>query len=222
VEISYWQSRWEKGNTGWHMDTVYPPLPNLWNHLGMNAEAQVLVPLCGKSLDLLWLADHCDTVTGVEVSPKALQYVMQEHNESFAQDYSHGFSIYRSDSLVLWQGDYAKLPADQIPSQDLIYDKASIIALPAEKRSRHANKTIELSNSDTQLLIQTFEYNQSEMSGPPFSVDEQELKKLFGHWFKLKCIHEQSKLEELQKFKRRGLSSFLTEKVFHLTPSNSG
>ncbi|NIT55479.1 MAG: thiopurine S-methyltransferase, partial [Aliifodinibius sp.] len=121
-----------------------------------------------------------------------------------------------------WQGDYAKLPIDQIPSQDLIYDKASIIALPAEKRQQHANKTIELSNSDTQLLIQTFEYNQSEMSGPPFSVDEQELKRLFGHRFKLKCIYEQSKLEELQKFKQRGLSSFLTEKVFHLTPSNSG
>jgi thiopurine S-methyltransferase len=222
MELSYWQSRWQKENTGWHMDTVYPPLPHLWDHLGMTADARVLVPLCGKSLDLLWLADHCDTVTGVEVSPKALQHLMQQHNESFLRENSHGFTVYRSDSLVLWEGDFAKLPADQIPPQDLIYDKASIIALPAKKRQRHAEKIIELSNADTQILVQTFEYDQSEMNGPPFSVDEQELKKLFAHRFNFKCIHEQSKLEELQEFKKRGLSSYLTEKIFHLTPSNRG
>jgi thiopurine S-methyltransferase len=221
MEISYWQSRWRKGNTGWHIDTVYPPLIHLWSRLGLNADARVIVPLCGKSLDLLWLSDHCDTVTGVEVSPKALSQVMQQHNEPFIKDSNHGFTIYRSDSLVLWEGDFAKLPAGEIPAQDLIYDKASIVALPAEKRPYHAEKIIELSSCYTQLLIQTFEYNQSEMTGPPFSVDEEELKKLFGHRFKLTCLYEQSKLEELQKFKQRGLSSYLTEKVFLLTPSNS-
>jgi thiopurine S-methyltransferase len=222
MELSYWQSRWQKGNTGWHMDTVYPPLPHLWNQIGMNSDTRVLVPLCGKSLDLLWLTDHCDTVTGVDISPKALQHVMQKHSESFIKDTSHGFTIYRSDSLVLWEGDFAKLPSDQIPPQNLIYDKASIIALPPEKRQRHAEKMIELSSFNTQILIQIFEYDQNEMNGPPFSVEEQELKRLFGNQFKLKCLHEQSKLEELQKFKQRGLSSHLIEKIFHLIPLNSG
>jgi len=222
MELSYWQSRWRKGNTGWHMDTVYPPLPQLWSHLDIKSDARVLVPLCGKSLDLLWLADHCGTVTGVEISPKAVSHVMQQHNKSFMKDTSHGFTIYRSDSLELWEGDFAKLPADQLPPQDLIYDKASIIALPVEKRQRHAEKIIELSNFDTQILIQTFEYDQSEMNGPPFSLDEQELRKLFGHRFKLTCVHEQSKLEELQQFKQRGLSSYLIEKVFLLKPLNRG
>ena len=221
MELSYWQSRWQKGNIGWHMDTVYPLLPQICNHLGINSDARVLVPLCGKSLDLLWLADHCDTVTGVDISQKALQHLMQQHHESFVKDTSHGFSIYRSDSLVLWEGDFTKLPPEQIPTQHLIYDKASIIALPAEKREHHAEKVIELSDPNTQIVIQTFEYNQSEMTGPPFSVDTQELKRLFGHRFKLKCLHEQSKLKELQKFMRRGLSSYLTEKVFHLKPSKS-
>lgn len=222
MEVSYWQSRWQKGNIGWHMETVYPPLSNLWRRIGIKSDTRVLVPLCGKSLDLLWLADHCDTVTGVEISPKALQQVMQQHSESFVQDTRYGFTIYRSKSLVLWEADFAKLPADQIPSQNLIYDKASIVALPPAKRLAHAKKMIELCNPDTQILIQVFEYDQREMDGPPFSVDEQELKKLFGQRFKLKCIHEQSKLEELEKFKRRGLSSYLTEKIFHLTPLNSG
>lgn len=222
MELSYWQSRWQKGNTGWHLDTVYPLLPELWNHIGMTSDARVLVPLCGKSLDLFWLTEHCDTVTGVDISPKALQQLMQKHSESFVKETSHGFTIYRSDSLVLWEGDFAKLPADQIPAQDLIYDKASIIALPPKKRQYHAEKMIELSNANTQILIQTFEYDQNEMNGPPFSVDTKELKKLFGHRFILKCIHEQSKLEELQKFKQRGLSSHLIEKIFHLIPLNSG
>ncbi|WP_440999973.1 hypothetical protein [Fodinibius sp. SL11] len=222
METSYWQSRWQKGNTGWHMDTVYPPLPNLWNHLGIESTARILVPLCGKSLDLQWFVDQGHTVTGVDVSQKAMCHIKQRHPESFRRDNSHGFTIYCSKSLVLWKGDFTKLPATEIPPQDLIYDKASIIALPANMRQRHADKLIELCSPHTKILMQTFEYEQQEMNGPPFSVDEQELEKLFGNQFKLTCIHEQSKLEELQRFQQRGLSSYLTEKVFILTLSNSG
>lgn len=221
MEISYWQSRWRKGKTGWHMDTVYPPLPTFWDDVNIESGSRILVPLCGKSLDLGWFVDHGHTVTGIDVSAKAIHHIMQQHPESFTKDSSHGFTVYRSESLVLWQGDYSKLPTDEIPTQDLIYDKASIIALPPEKRLDHANKHIELCSTHTQILLQTFEYEQSEMHGPPFAVHEEELKKLFGNRFKLTCIHEQSKMEELQRFKQRGLSSYLTEKVFHLTPLKS-
>ncbi len=55
MNISYWKNRWEKGNTGWHMDHVYSLLPKLWPQFNLPANAKVLVPLCGKSLDLLWL-----------------------------------------------------------------------------------------------------------------------------------------------------------------------
>ena len=222
MEISYWKSRWGKNNIGWHMDIVYPPLAKLWNQLSIKSDARVLVPLCGKSLDLQWLAEQGHHVTGVEVSRKALQQVMQQYPEEFTRDASHGFTIYRSNLLELWEGDFLKLPAHEISAIDIIYDKASIVALPPEMRTEYVSKLVELSNDSTQMLLQTFEYDQAEMTGPPFSVDEQEVKNHFSDRFEIALLHEQSKLDELEKLQQRGLSSYLREKVYHLTPLHRG
>jgi len=218
MEISYWKSRWRKNNTGWHMDQVYPPLPEIWTRTSVTSNACVLVPLCGKSLDLHWLAERVDRVVGVEASQKALQNLMQSHPEPFSEDSSHGFRRYRSQNIELWEGDFLQLPASEIPKPDIIYDKAAMVALPQDMRSRYAQKLLDCCKNDTRVLLQTFEYNQDEMNGPPFSVDEDELRKHFGHQFSLKLMHEQSKLDALSKFQRRGLSSYLNEKIYLLDP----
>jgi len=218
MEISYWQSRWHKNNTGWHMDDIYPLLTKLWPRLSIKPDTNVLVPLCGKSLDLHWLTDRGHHVTGVEVSRKALRKVMDRHSGDFTEDASHGFTIYHSELLELWEGDFLKLPANEIPKPDIIYDKAAIVALPPERRELYARKLLECCGKHTQILLQTFEYNQEEMNGPPFSVTEEELNQLLGKHFEFTLMHEQSKMDELSKFQRRGLSSYLIEKVYHLKP----
>lgn len=220
MEISYWQSRWAKDKTGWHMNTVYPVLPKVWPNITIKENGCVLVPLCGKSLDLQWFIRQGYHVVGVDASSKAHYRVMDRMDEPFTEDDSHGFHIYRSNSIELWEGDFFKVPVKEFPTPDLIYDKASIIALSAKKRSRYAQKIIDLSGPSTHILMQTFEYDQKEMNGPPFSVDEETVRRMFGTRFSLHVLHEQSKLKELNRFQRRGLSSYLTEKVYHLKPLN--
>jgi thiopurine S-methyltransferase len=218
MEISYWQSRWRKNNTGWHMDDVYPPLPQIWEQASFKADATVLVPLCGKSMDLHWLADHAQHVIGVEVSQKALQQVIQKHPEHFSKDTSHGFTVYRSQSMELWEGDFLTLPTSEIPPPDVIYDKAAIVALPPDVRAEYAQKLIDCCGENTQILLQTFEYKQDEMNGPPFSVEEDEIRQHFAKEFSLRLMYEQSKFNKLRKFQQRGLSSYLREKIFLLEP----
>ncbi len=218
MEISYWQSRWRKNNTGWHMDQVYPPLPDIWTRASFKSNACVLVPLCGKSLDLHWLAERAKHVIGVEVSQQALQEVIQKHAEQFTRDSSHGFTIYHSERMELWEGDFLKLPTSEIPAPDIIYDKAAMVALPPTSRPDYAQKLLDCCGEDTQILLQTFKYNQDEMTGPPFSVDAKEISRHFGKRFSLRLMHEQSKFDELSKFQQRGLSSYLKEKVFLLDP----
>lgn len=219
MEISYWQSRWEKDKTGWHMDSVYPALPNVWPNISLPPAATILVPLCGKSLDIAWFLQQGHRVIGVDASPKALGAIMERSTNTFHQDSSHGFTVYRSDNLELWEGDVMKLPAKKISPIHLIYDKAAIIALPPKMRSAYAHQLITLCNPQTQILIETFEYPQEEMNGPPFSVTRDELEQLFGEHFSFALLHEQSKLDELARFRQRGLSSYLSEKVHLLKPS---
>lgn len=217
MELSYWQSRWQKGNTGWHMDTVYPLLPKVWPSVSVPANATILIPLSGKSLDMPWFVEKGFSVIGVDTSPLAHRAVMKRSTESFKQCSSHGFTVYRSENIELWEGDFFKLPVTKIPPPDLIYDKAAIIALPPEMRSDYAQKLFSLCGTHTQILLQTFDYIQNEMNGPPFSVPEQEIERLFGKRFSLNLLHKQSKLNELDRFRERGISSRLDELVYLLT-----
>lgn len=220
MEISYWKARWQKNKTGWQMSKIYPQLPTYWPRLQLPESAAVLVPLCGKSLDLLWLKNKNYKVIGVEVSEKAAQDFFRENKLPFKKYSKASFTIYQSDNLAFWTGDFLKLKSSFLPEIDAIYDKAALIALPAEKRKRYADKLLSLCNARTQMLMNTFEYEQEEMNGPPFAVSFEELKKLFGQYFAIDLLHQESIIDELPKFQQRGLSSYLIEKVYHLYPSD--
>ncbi len=200
------------------MQEVYPQLPKLWPQLSITEKDHVLVPLCGKSLDMKWLAEQNYYVIGVEVSKKAIQEFIEGYPKEFSASTTHGFTVYRSDNIELWEGDFLKIPTDIIPIPDVIYDKAALVALPSKLRKLYVDKVLKLSNTETQILLQTFEYKQNEMTGPPFSVDKKELQQLYGERFELNLLHEQSKFQQLSKFQRRGLSSYLIEKVYLLDP----
>lgn len=218
MEISYWQSRWKEKKIGWHLDKVYPLLPKVWPQVSVNGNARVLVPLCGKSLDMIWLAEQGCDVRGVEVSASALREFRDLYPSTFTVSESHGFTIYKSEKMELWEGDFLKFPATAISSPDLVYDKAAMVALPPEMRPAYSRKVLELCCKKTKILLQTFDYVQEEMNGPPFSVTEKEVQNHFGDHFELTLMHEQSKLELLNKFRRRGLTSKLKEKLYLLEP----
>ena len=51
-----WLARWAKGRIGFHLPAPHPALERWWPRLDVAPQAKVLVPLCGKSLDMRWLA----------------------------------------------------------------------------------------------------------------------------------------------------------------------
>ena len=65
MDADFWQQRWREGRTGFHQDRPTPLLAQYWDAIGVAAGARVLVPLCGKSLDLAWLAARGHRVLGV-------------------------------------------------------------------------------------------------------------------------------------------------------------
>lgn len=218
MEISYWKSRWENGNTGWHMNQVYPNLPAYWPELKLAKESHVLVPLCGKTLDMVWLRNQGFHVIGVDVSEKAARLFFQEHEIPFQKSSQSSFTVYQSEHIQFWVGDFFKLRPDNLPEIDAVYDKAALIALTKSTRARYAKTILSFCQPHTQLLLNTFEYEQTEMNGPPFAVEPDELKELFGKHFEIRLLYEASLFHDLPKFQTRGLHSYLIEKVYHLQP----
>lgn len=218
MELSYWESRWRKGKTGFHMPGGYPGLRTHWNDLKLRANPVVLAPLCGKTKDLVQLESYGASVVGIEISKKAILDFFNENNREYETNTFAEFTIYRSKNVELWQGDFFKFPAKKYPGIDLIYDKAALVALPPDMRKRYSEKIISLSENNTQILLHHFIYPQEQMPGPPFSVPDSEVRELFGAHFEIKTLEADTiSSDKFPPFQRRGLKSDLTERLLQLT-----
>lgn len=220
MELSYWEARWNKDKTGFHMPEGYPGLKNHWHELSLKPNPDVLVPLCGKTPDLVQLESYDASVTGVEISEKAVRDFFKEQNRPYERQSFGEFSIYRSGSIDLWQGDFFKYPVHRASAFDLIYDKAALVALPYDKRKSYARKIINLSGRNGAILLHHFIYPQEQMSGPPFSVTEDEIDDYFSASYCIKLL-EKNRLPAAQfpPFQRRGLQSPLEERLLYITPA---
>ncbi len=200
------------------MDEGYPGLKNYWPALNLSSNSRVLVPLCGKSVDMIFLEQQGADVVGVEVSQKAvLSFFSEQRREFHTKDYS-GFTIHTSGNIELWQGDFLKYPA-QKSGFDLIYDKAALVALPPTKQTSYVDKLHSLAGPDTKILLHHFVYPQHEMQGPPFSVKPQKIDDYFSDQFTLSLLEEKRiPSEQFIPFRRRGLKSSITERLLILKP----
>lgn len=221
MEISYWESRWRKNNIGFHLSHVYEPLIRFWAESKLPVNPTVLVPLSGKSLDILWMMNQGARVVAVEAVEQAVAEFFSDHNITPEKTERYGFTIYRFETLEFWVGDFFKLPTNEMPEFHLIYDKAAITALPEVIRSNYAEKIISRTNSGTRILTHHFEYNQQQMTGPPFSVPLSELNSYYSDMFKCKILDESSTANNYSKFIRRGLRSDLTERFTLFFPNSS-
>ncbi|MCS7292473.1 MAG: thiopurine S-methyltransferase [Gloeomargarita sp. SKYBB_i_bin120] len=193
MEPAYWHSRWEKGEIGFHLLTPNPRLLTWWPQLQMPTEAMVFVPLCGKSLDMVWLRQQGHTVVGVEISPLAVQQFFAENGMTPQVEQQGDFTCYTTDGFRLLCGDYFDLTPAVVWGETAscavaIYDRAALVALPPARRRAYAAQMRALAPSGSRMLLLTFAYPQTDFPGPPFSVSPAEVHQLYGaaadieHW----------------------------------------
>jgi len=175
----FWTQVWLGGRTGFHRDAVHPDLPEYAARFLGGAPRRVLVPLCGKSLDLVWLRDHGHEVVGVEIVEHALEAFCEEQGLG-AEEHSgpHG-RVLRSQGLTLVCADFFAIGPEDVGPVDRIWDRAALVALPPERRIDYAAQERRLLAPGGRILLNAFEYDPSQMSGPPFSVPRDEVAALY-------------------------------------------
>lgn len=215
MKAEFWHDRWENNLTGFHLDEVNPYLKQFWHQLNLKPGARIFVPLCGKSIDLLWLAEQGHTVIGVELSPLAVEAFFAENSLEAEHRQQGDFEVWQSGSITIYCGDFFSLTQDNLGDIDAVYDRASLVALPAGMRQDYAQKLAALCPAAPRLLV-ALEYEQSKMDGPPFSVPEAEITALYGNDFEINPLLRQDMLGANEKFRTRGLD-YLEETIYLLT-----
>jgi thiopurine S-methyltransferase len=97
-----------------------------------------------------------------------------------------------------------------------LYDRAALIALPAEMRERYAAHLKRILPKESHGLVITLDYDQAQMSGPPFAVLDDEVRRLFGDSWALKILEDQDVLSESGKFLEAGVTR-LEERVYRVS-----
>ncbi|AZD30923.1 thiopurine S-methyltransferase [Pseudomonas chlororaphis] len=215
MQPEFWHKRWEQNQIGFHLSEVNPYLQRYWPQLELAPGSRVLVPLCGKSLDLSWLASQGHQVLGIELSEKAVQDFFSEQQLQPRVSLRGGFTVYEYGPIQLWCGDFFALQATDVADCQALYDRAALIALPPEMRERYAAHLQSILPQGCQGLLITLDYDQALMAGPPFAVLDDEVKALLGKRWQLRVEEERDILGESWKFLQGGVTR-LEERVYRL------
>lgn len=204
MDRSFWIENWREGKRGFHQDKANPALERFWP--ARPKGASVLVPLCGKSLDMLWLEQQGLNVTGIEIAEQAALEFCHENGLSYSVNHREHYVSYRlhTKNIRLIVGDFFTF-AEHYTAEpfDGLYDRAALVALPLEMRKPYVKACQALLGKDAAGLVVTLEYEQELMKGPPFSVPVEEVQRLWKN--RLSCLDERNVLEELGKAKAAGL-----------------
>jgi thiopurine S-methyltransferase len=212
MDARFWLDRWENDEIAFHQEEVNDHLQSLLPTLGIDAGATAFVPLCGKTLDLHWLAQRGHPTIGVEISPVAAQAAFTEHGLTPEVIPQGAFTEYRHGLLRVLCGDFFELEPAVLSETDLVHDRAALVALEPDDRRRYAAKMAELLPSGSVMLLITYDYPPSEMNGPPYSVSDREVEQLYGDAFEITLAREFDGLTPRPRFQRKGLTR-LTERV---------
>lgn len=217
MDTRYWQGRWRQNKIEFHQDVVSPHLQRFFPELKLATGARVFVPLCGKSKDLAWLSTHGYSVLGVEVSPLAVAAFFSEQDLRAQHSPNGAFESWRSEGVEILCGDYFDLTPADLTGVAAVYDRAALIALPAEQRRRYAQHIQVALPSTARILLVTLEYPQAEWPGPPFSVAPSEIDSLFGRHYAIRELHTEDALARKLSYKEKGFTR-LIERVHLLSP----
>ncbi|MDQ1811989.1 thiopurine S-methyltransferase [Massilia sp. CCM 9210] len=187
MDRDFWHRKWAINEIGFHERAASPLMVAHIGRLNLAPGSRVFVPLCGKSLDLHWLLSEGFRVAGAELSRIAVDQLFADLGLTPEVHQTGELLHYRARNIDIFVGDIFCLDGETLGPVDAVYDRAAFVALPQAMRARYATHLTQLAGRAPQLLI-CYQYDQSLMDGPPFSIGDDEVTQRYGHAYALTLL----------------------------------
>ncbi|KAM4028207.1 thiopurine S-methyltransferase isoform 2-T3 [Anomaloglossus baeobatrachus] len=200
-----WKHKWEIKNIGFHEKEIHPLLVEFINEMQYGrTKLNIFFPLCGKVVDMKWLADKGHNVVGVDVCEIALKEFFVEQNIPYNEetvDEIPGAKVFKSVSgtIALYCCSIYDLSPSVIGKFDGIWDRAAFVAVNRRDRERYTNVLLSLMAKDCRLLLVTVEYDPKLHKGPPFYVPESDIETFLGPSCTYKLLKKMDAFTDKQK-----------------------
>lgn len=121
----FWQRR---SDPSFHVSTPHKTLIKYYNQIIKDdLRKRVLIPLCGKSRDMVYLADQGHEVVGIEFSDVAVKSYFEESNLDYTKEVFKIFGVWKSKdfrkNITIYQGDFYKVKAKCLGLFDVVWDR---------------------------------------------------------------------------------------------------
>lgn len=207
---------WDDKDTGFHQPLV---LPDLLTHEStfLTKPSRVFVPLCGKTVDLVYLADKGHDVYGCEFIESAVKDFFTEQSLEYTTSMTSDMStmVYKavSKKITLYCGDFFALKSKDIGKFDGIWDRASLVAVEPSQREEYGKVMKDLMSSGGKYLLNSYIITGEKYKGPPHSVPIDDIEKCFGSFCEIKQLDSRSDMFPLANIEAvQIVNSLLTSK----------
>lgn len=187
MDASFWKDRWERGEIAFHEKQANQFLVKYFNKLSLAKGSRVFVPLCGKTLDIAWLLAQGYRVAGAELSEIAVKQLFEGLGVEPKIAELGSVQRWRAQNIDIFLGDLFQVTREMLGPVDAIYDRAALVALPKEMRDRYTEHLVQIAENAPQLVI-AYEYDQSVVNGPPFSVSQDEVRRHYTDSYNLTLL----------------------------------
>jgi len=203
--MANWLEFWENNEINWHSNAVTQELEAHLGLLKLDPGDKVFFPLCGKSVDMIYLLNQGFSVIGVELSEIGIQQFFLENGLDFTITQVGEFDLYSSKNIKIYCGDFFSLTSKHLSDVKAVFDRKSLIALDQNLRQKYVKHLNDIISMGVRILLITLFYPQHQMSGPPFSVDKSEVESLFSMAFKYQELKSFQDIENRLKLVSAGV-----------------
>ena len=203
--MANWLEFWENNEINWHSDVVTQELEEYLELLKLEPGDKVFFPLCGKSLDMIYMLNRGFSVIGVELSEIGIKKFFHENELDFTISQVGEFDLYSANNIEIYCGDFFSLTSKHLSDVKAVFDRKSLIALDRNLRQKYVKHLNDIISLGVRILLITLHYPQHQMSGPPFSVDKSEVESLFSMAFKYQKLKSFEDIENGSKLVSAGV-----------------
>lgn len=183
MDHNFWHRRWQKNEIGFHEAHANDLLVSHLDKLNLSSNSRIFLPLCGKTLDIDWLLAQGYQVIGIELNLSAVNQLFERLQVTPERAVINQYiCCYQTENLMIFQGDILKLSRSDLGHVDALYDRAALVALPEDMRTKYTQHLVNICPKTSQLLV-VFEYDQNQMAGPPFSVSAADIHHMYQHQY---------------------------------------
>ncbi|MGK0370809.1 MAG: thiopurine S-methyltransferase [Glaciecola sp.] len=196
MQADFWHRRWQKNEIGFHEEDGNHLFKTYFDELALDSNARVFVPLCGKTKDIAWLLSKGYHVVGIELNESAIEQLFEDLGikasqipntqesglKRFHNEFSNGLT------LDVYQGDFFTFTAELLGNIDAVFDRAALVALPAQMRTKYSEHLLQITGQSKQLLV-CYQYEEGLIQGPPHSVSANEVNVHYQHSYLIECLY---------------------------------